>query len=80
MRHVIDALNANPRYVSVLGTVTGWFTVEGLGRAITHALPVAQLFAVLVAGFVSVCSAVLIAPKTWEQLRAFSRSKPKRDR
>lgn len=63
MRDFLQSINASPRYVGVLGTIASWFTVERLQAAVQQALPFAQLVAILLAGFVSLCSAILIAPK-----------------
>ena len=58
--NAIDALNAHPKYVAWLGTVTGWATVDLLRSA--------QIVAAILAAMVSVCALILTAPKAWAQV------------
>jgi hypothetical protein len=61
----ISTLAEHPRLVSVLGSVSGWFSVEHIARA----KDLAQLAAAGLAMLVSVCALVLTAPQAVAKLR-----------
>jgi hypothetical protein len=67
MKHFVDLLNARPLFVSWLGTISGWFSVETIARAKDWA----QLGAAVLAAAVSVCALILTAPKAWSQVKAW---------
>lgn len=70
MKHAIDALNAHPKYVAVLGTIAGIFSTENLARA----KDVAQTGAALAAGLCSLCALILVAPKAWAEVKRWCRA------
>ncbi len=61
----LSVLSEHPRLVSLLGTVSGWFSVESIARAKDFA----QLAAAGLAMLVSLCALVLTAPQAWAKLR-----------
>lgn len=61
MRLFLTALSDHPRLLSIIGTVTGWASFD-LVRA-------AQFTAAFLAGLLSLCSLILIAPKVLAELR-----------
>jgi hypothetical protein len=63
MKHAIDAINAHPRYVSILGTVAGWASFDFLRAA--------QFAAAILASLVSLCALILTAPKAIDQVKAW---------
>ena len=65
MKHFIDIINAHPRYLAWLGTVSGWASFDFLRSA--------QIAAALLAASVSICALVLTAPKAWEQVKLWLR-------
>lgn len=65
---MMDALKAfaesRPTTTSWIGTVSGWFSVEMLVKE-------AQIFAALMAGFVSFCALILTIGPTIKKLREY---------
>ena len=68
MKNFVDLLNARPVFVSWLGSISGWFSVETLHRAVDYA----QLCAAILAAAVSACALILTAPKAWAQVKAWA--------
>jgi len=75
MKHLVDLLNARPVFVSWLGTITGWLSVENIAAAKDWA----QFAAATLAGLVSLCALILTAPKAWAMVRSWFRQNPQRD-
>jgi hypothetical protein len=67
VKSLLASLYDHPRLVSVLGTVSGWFSVEHIARAKDFA----QLAAAGLAMLVSVCALILTGPQALAKLRAW---------
>ena len=65
MKHSLLSLHGHPRLVSVVGAISGWFSVENIARA----KDAAQLAAALLAALVSLCALILTGPKAVAELR-----------
>jgi len=65
---MIATLRTHAGATGIIGTVTGWASVDLLRTS--------QIAAAILAGFVSLLTAVIIAPKAWAQLRAWWRDRP----
>jgi hypothetical protein len=63
MQDHLNYINASPRMVAILGSVSGWATLDFL-----HA---AQFLAALLAGLVSLCALILTAPKAWREFKSW---------
>lgn len=59
------SLQTHPRLVSVVGAISGWFSVENIARA----KDAAQLAAACLAALVSLCALVLTGPKAVAEAR-----------
>lgn len=70
MKALLSTLSDHPRLLSVLGTVSGWFSVEHIARAKDFA----QLAAAGLAMLVSLCALILTGPQAWAKLRAWWRA------
>jgi hypothetical protein len=70
MKHLIDSLNAHPKYIAWGGSFLGWFGFDNL----TQAKDTAQLIAAWVAILVSFCALILTAPKAVEEVRRWGRA------
>lgn len=57
---MIDYLRSHPIATGIFGSLSGWISVDLLRAA--------QFFAGITAGFASVLTIIIIAPKAWEQL------------
>ena len=65
MKNAIDTINANPKFIAWLGTLSGWASVDFLRGA--------QVGAALLAGMVSMCALILTAPKAWREVVSWFR-------
>jgi hypothetical protein len=70
MKALLSTLSEHPRLLSVLGAVSGWFSVEQLARA----KEAAQLGAAVLAMLVSLCALILTGPQAWAKLREWWRA------
>jgi hypothetical protein len=68
MKPLMDSINAQPKYLAWLGTITGWISFDLLRSA--------QFAAALLAGLVSLCALILTGPKAWAEFKTwFKKSK-----
>ncbi len=65
---MISHLRQHSGLTGILGSITGWASVDLLRAS--------QVVAAMLAGFVSLLTAVIIAPKAWAQLRAWWADRP----
>ncbi len=70
MKSLLASLADHPRLLSLLGTVSGWFSVEHIARAKDFA----QLAAAGLAMLVSLCALILTAPQAVAKLREWWRA------
>lgn len=60
---MIAALRSHPSMTGILGTITGWASVDFLRYS--------QIMAAMLAALVSLGTAIIIAPKVWAQIKAW---------
>ena len=69
---MIATLRSHPSVTGLIGTVTGWASVDLLRTS--------QIAAALLAALVSLGTAIIITPKVWAQLREWEQAFCKRCR
>lgn len=70
MNLMLKSIGEHPRIVALLGTASGWFSVEQIGTA----RDAAQFTAAMLAAAVSLCALIITAPKAWAIVRGWAHS------